>query len=63
MQLKCIIGSLRLNDGTDYSEGDVFSLDDEKTVQSLLRSGYVQEIEEQREKQIPTKTKTKVSRK
>ena len=56
MKLKCVIGSLRLNDGTDYSEGDVFSLDDEKTVQSLLHSGHVQE-EEETIKQIVTKTK------
>ncbi len=46
MKVRCLIGSLRLNDGTEYSKGDVFSLDDEKTVRSLLRAGYAQEAED-----------------
>lgn len=53
MKVRCCIGSLRLNDGTEYSEGGVFTLDDEKTVQSLLRSGYVQKVEEKQTKTKP----------
>ena len=67
MKVRCCIGSLRLNDGTDYSEGDVFTLDDEKTVQSLLRSGYVQEVEKPLEKvpekKVESKTRSKFIRK
>ena len=69
MLLKCIIGSLRLSDGTEYSEGDTFSLDDKKTVQSLLHSGYVQEAKEKpivvkaKEKPIVVKPKSKTLRK
>lgn len=63
MKMRCLIGSLRLNDGTEYSEGDVFSLDDEKLVQSLLRSGYVQEVEKTTEKEAKGKTKSRYIRK
>lgn len=51
MKLKCVIGSLRLNDGTEYSKGDIFSLDDEKSVQVFLHSRYVQEEVEQKRKE------------
>lgn len=56
MELKCVIGSLRLSDGTEYSKGDIFSLDDEKTVQLLLALGYVQEV---KEKKVVVKQKSK----
>lgn len=63
MQLKCVIGSLRLSDGTEYSKGDTFPLDDEKTVQSLLTSGYVQEVKEKKievkEEKVVVKQKSK----
>ena len=57
MELKCVIGSLRLSDGTEYSKGDIFSLNDEKPVQSLLALGYVQEVIN--EKKIVVKQKGK----
>ena len=44
MQLKCVIGSLRLGDGTEYSKGDIFSLNDGILLQTFLEHGYVEEI-------------------
>ena len=59
MQLKCVIGSLRLNDGTEYSKGNTFSLGDKKAVQSLLALGYVQEVKPKQEKKVVVKEKGK----
>lgn len=44
MQLRCVIGSLRLGDGTEYSKGDIFSLDDRILLQTFLEHGYVEEV-------------------
>ena len=66
MKLRCVIGSLRLNDGTEYSKGDIFSLDNEISVQNFLQFGYVQEVEEKQEvekKQIVIKPKNRSHRK
>ena len=57
MKLRCVIGSLRLHDGTDYSRGDVFTLDDSESVQTLLASGYIVEVE--RKKVIKGKRRVK----
>ena len=49
MELRCVIGSLRLHDGTDYSRGDVFTLpDDDRFVRIFLDSGYVVEVEQKK---------------
>ena len=58
MQLRCVIGSLRLGDGTEYSKGDIFSLDDEKSVQTFLQSGYVV-MEPEQQQSVEPKVKVK----
>ena len=63
MQLKCVIGSLRLGDGTEYSKGDIFSLDDEVLLQTFLEHGYVKDIEQKKVEPKHIKVKRRVKHK
>lgn len=63
MQLRCAIGSLRLGDGTEYSKGDIFSLNDEILLGTLLEQGYVKEIAQKKVEPTPVKVKRRVKRK
>ena len=63
MQLRCVIGSLRLGGGTEYSKGDIFPLNDEILLQTLLQHSYVEEIAQKKVKTTPVKVKRGVKHK
>ncbi|MCK4528964.1 hypothetical protein KAW18_16485 [candidate division WOR-3 bacterium] len=60
MKLRCVIGSLRFSDGMEYSKGDIFSLNDEILLQTLLRGGNVEEIVQKKVEPKHIKVKRRV---